>query len=65
MTNGVYAGTFTGTARVFTSASLTILKKNFNIVYTPYSMASNVVDFWMDTGTFTYVYKGTETYYYV
>ena len=65
ITNGIYGGTFTGTARVFTSTSMTIMKENFNIVYNPYTMSGTYVDFWFDTGTIGYLYKGMEEYWYV
>lgn len=62
-TNGVYSGTFTATARLFSSASITIYKQQFNVVYTPYTISS--YSFWMDTATNPYLYKGSETYFYI
>jgi hypothetical protein len=64
-TNGVYAGTFTGTARLFSAASTTIYKQRFNVVYTPYTIPAISYGFWMDTGTNLYLYKGSETYFYI
>ena len=48
ITNGVYGGTFTGTARIFNDNYVTIMKQNFDIVYSPYTMSSTYVDFWLD-----------------
>ncbi len=56
-TNGVYAGTFTATARLFSSASITVYKQQFNVVYNPYTMIS--YNYFMDTGTSPYLYKGS------
>lgn len=64
-TNGVYAGTFTATAQLYSSASLTIYKQNFNVIYTPYAITSGNAGFWLDTGTINYLYKGSDEYYYV
>jgi hypothetical protein len=63
-TNGIYAGTFTATARLFSSASLTIYKQRFNVVYTPYTITSS--SFYMDaaaSSTLGKLYKGAETYF--
>jgi hypothetical protein len=62
-TNGVYAGTFVGSARLFSSSSITIYKQKFNVVYTPYTITS--YDFYMDTATMGTLYKGSETYFYI
>ena len=35
ITNGIYSGTFTGVARVFSSSYVTIMKSSFNVIYTP------------------------------
>jgi hypothetical protein len=53
-TNGVYSGTFNALARVFTSASLTILKTSFTLTYTPYTISS--ISFYNSEST---VYKGS------
>jgi hypothetical protein len=65
ITNGVYSGTFTGRTRIFSSAGLTLFKRTFSIVYTPYTLANVNTSFWMDTNTNLYLYKGAETYFYV
>jgi hypothetical protein len=57
----VYSGTFTGVARIFSSSSITLLKKNFNIVYTPYTIATAS----FNTDGATNIYKGSELYYYI
>jgi hypothetical protein len=62
-TNGAYAGTFAGSARLFSSSSVTIYKQQFNVVYTPYTITS--YDFYMDTATMDTLYKGSETYFYI
>ena len=62
VTNGIYGGTFQGTARVFLDTSLTLYKATFDTVYTP--IAFNTVYFYKDTG-YPYVYKGTYVYYWV
>lgn len=64
-TNGVYSGTFTATARLFSSSSITIYKQQFNVVYTPYTIPGGSYGFWMDTGTNPYLFKGSETYFYI
>jgi hypothetical protein len=56
-TNGVYSGTFTATARLFSSASITIYKQQFNVVYNPNAIVS--YGYWMDTGTNPYLFKAT------
>jgi hypothetical protein len=62
ITNGVYSGTFNGIVRTLSSASITLLKKNFNIVYTPNTISASNIQFYNDT---TYIYKGSELYYYI
>jgi hypothetical protein len=52
ITNGIYSGTFTGVARIMSSASVTLLKKNFNIVYIPYNIGTAL--FTYDNATLTY-----------
>lgn len=58
ITNGVYSGSFTGVARVFTSSYVTILKSSFTVTYVPYTIT---------TATFakaeTNIYKGQQIYY--
>jgi hypothetical protein len=63
MTNGVYSGTFTATVRAFSSTGSTILKKTFNVVYSPYTISS--ASFWFDTTNINTLYKGAESYFYV
>ena len=61
MTNGIYAGTFAGVARVFLSTSLTHYKCTFNTVYNPRTITNAY--FYKDTGN--QLYKGAEVYYWV
>ena len=63
--NGVYSGTFSAYAQLYSSSSITIYKQNFNVVYTTYAITSGNAGLWMDTGTMSTLYKGSETYYYV
>lgn len=64
-TNGVYSGTFTATAQLFSSASLTIYKQNFNVIYTAYAITTGNAGFWLDSSTMSTLYKGSDEYYYV
>lgn len=57
-TNGVYSGTFNAVARVFTTASLTIIKTSFTLTYTPYTISS--ISFYNSDST---IYKANEHYY--
>lgn len=61
MTSGKYSGTFSGQAKVYSSSSLTLMKTNFNVVYTPRTITSAA--FYSD-GAYP-IYKGSELYYYV
>ena len=61
VTNGKYAGTFEGTARVFLDSSLTLYKATFDTTYTPISI--NTAYFYKDT-SYT-LYKGVYIYYHV
>jgi hypothetical protein len=58
-TNGVYSGTFFATAQLYNSASITIYKQKFNVVYTPYAITGGNYGFWMDTTEMSYLYKGS------
>lgn len=40
MTNGIYAGSYGGVARAFSSTSLTLFKGTFNTVYNPKAIVS-------------------------
>jgi hypothetical protein len=38
MTNGIYAGSYSGLARAYSSANLIVFKGTFNAVYNPRSI---------------------------
>ncbi len=59
ITNGVYSGTFVGTAQLYSSGSVTVYKQNFNVVYNPYPITGGNARIWMDTGTIDTLYKGS------
>lgn len=59
MTNGIYAGTYPGVARAYSSASLIIYKSTFNVVYNP----NNIVTAYFYKETSNTLYKGADVYY--
>lgn len=61
VTNGIYGGTYTGKARAFSSAGLTLFKGTFNVVYNPNSIVTAY--FYKDTASYNTLYKGAEVYY--
>jgi hypothetical protein len=58
MTNGIYAGSYAGLARAYSSASLTIYKSTFNVVYSPNTIATAY--FYKESNL---IYKGADVYY--
>ncbi len=59
MTNGIYAGTYSGIARAFSSANLVIFKGTFNVVYSPKAITSA----YFNKETTNTLYKGADVYY--